>query len=237
MLEACGLKGHRIGGAQISPKHANFIENAGGARTADAIALMAEARRRAREQFGVELEHEVELLGAIELPPLGRSGGPPAANERRGPPASTRATHGRRVRARRSSRFPAIGCRPLGALARPDPALARSSALASSRSPPALYAVARETSDVRGPRVEVVGAPPPVRAQVARGARAAAGHEPPRARRRRARRGASRRSRRRLRRATTARSRTRCASPSCPSGRSRSSAMAARRGSSRRVGA
>jgi UDP-N-acetylmuramate dehydrogenase len=68
MLEACGLKGHRIGGAQISPKHANFIENAGGARTADALALMGEARRRAREQFGVELVHEVELLGDIEVP-------------------------------------------------------------------------------------------------------------------------------------------------------------------------
>jgi UDP-N-acetylmuramate dehydrogenase len=71
MLEACGLKGHRIGGAQISPKHANFIENAGGARSADAIALMAEARRRASEQFGVELVHEVEFLGPIDLPPLG----------------------------------------------------------------------------------------------------------------------------------------------------------------------
>ncbi|HET7567466.1 MAG TPA: UDP-N-acetylmuramate dehydrogenase [Gaiellaceae bacterium] len=70
MLEACGLKGHRIGGAQISPKHANFIENAGDATTADALALMAEARRRAHEQFGVVLEHEVELLGEIELPAL-----------------------------------------------------------------------------------------------------------------------------------------------------------------------
>jgi UDP-N-acetylmuramate dehydrogenase len=70
MLEACGLKGHRIGGAQISPKHANFIENADGARSADAIALMAEARRRARERYGVELRHEVELLGTIALPPL-----------------------------------------------------------------------------------------------------------------------------------------------------------------------
>jgi UDP-N-acetylmuramate dehydrogenase len=66
MLEACGLKGHVIGGARISPKHANFIENAGGATTADALALMGEARRRARERFGVELEHEVELLGAID---------------------------------------------------------------------------------------------------------------------------------------------------------------------------
>jgi UDP-N-acetylmuramate dehydrogenase len=71
MLEACGLKGHRIGGAQISPRHANFIENADGARSADAIALMAEARRRALDQFGVELEHEVELLGPLELPPAG----------------------------------------------------------------------------------------------------------------------------------------------------------------------
>ena len=67
MLEACGLKGHRIGGAQISPKHANFIENAGGARTEDALALMREAMRRAREQFGVELEHEVQFLGEISL--------------------------------------------------------------------------------------------------------------------------------------------------------------------------
>ena len=71
MLEACGLKGYRIGGAQISPMHANFIENAGGARSADAVALMAEARRRASEQFGVELQHEVEFLGGLELPPLG----------------------------------------------------------------------------------------------------------------------------------------------------------------------
>jgi UDP-N-acetylenolpyruvoylglucosamine reductase len=68
MLEACGLRGYRIGGAQISPRHANFIENADGARSADAIALMAEARRRAREEFGVELEHEVQLLGPIEIP-------------------------------------------------------------------------------------------------------------------------------------------------------------------------
>jgi len=67
MLELCGLKGHRAGGAVISEKHANFIENAGGATTADCLALMAEARRRAGEQFGVELEHEVELLGDISV--------------------------------------------------------------------------------------------------------------------------------------------------------------------------
>ena len=70
MLESCGLRGFRIGGAQISPKHANFIENIGGACTADVLALIGEARRRARAQFGVVLEPEVQLLGAIEIPPL-----------------------------------------------------------------------------------------------------------------------------------------------------------------------
>jgi UDP-N-acetylenolpyruvoylglucosamine reductase len=70
MLEACALKGHRIGGAQISPRHANFIENADHARSEDAIALMAEARRRAWDEYGVELEHEVVFLGPLELPPL-----------------------------------------------------------------------------------------------------------------------------------------------------------------------
>ena len=70
MLELCGLKGHRIGGAVISPKHANFIENAGGATSADCVALMVEARRRAHEQFGVVLEREVALVGELELPSL-----------------------------------------------------------------------------------------------------------------------------------------------------------------------
>lgn len=70
MIEATGLKGHRVGGAQISPRHGNFIENAGEATSQDALALMAEARRRAHEQFGVVLEREVRLLGSIELPPL-----------------------------------------------------------------------------------------------------------------------------------------------------------------------
>lgn len=67
LLERCGLKGHRVGGAMISPVHANFIENADGATSADCLALMAEARRRAREEFGVELEREVVLVGGLEL--------------------------------------------------------------------------------------------------------------------------------------------------------------------------
>ncbi|HEU0247683.1 MAG TPA: UDP-N-acetylmuramate dehydrogenase [Gaiellaceae bacterium] len=68
MLELCGLKGHRIGGAVVSPKHANFIENAGGATSADCVALIVEAQRRAREHFGVELEREVVFAGALDLP-------------------------------------------------------------------------------------------------------------------------------------------------------------------------
>jgi UDP-N-acetylenolpyruvoylglucosamine reductase len=67
MLELCGLKGHRVGGAVVSAMHANFIENADGATTADCLTLMKESRRRVREEFGVELEHEVVLLGDIEL--------------------------------------------------------------------------------------------------------------------------------------------------------------------------
>jgi len=70
MLELCGLKGHRLGGAQISPKHANFIENAGGATSRDCVALMVEARRRAHQEFGVVLEREVVFVGLEELPPV-----------------------------------------------------------------------------------------------------------------------------------------------------------------------
>ncbi len=68
MLEECGLKGYQVGGARISPVHANFIENTGTASSADVIALMAEARRRVQDRFGLTLEHEVQFLGDIDLP-------------------------------------------------------------------------------------------------------------------------------------------------------------------------
>jgi UDP-N-acetylmuramate dehydrogenase len=67
LIEACGLKGHAIGCARISLVHANFIENTGGARSADVAALVSLARSSVRERFGIELEHEVELLGPIRL--------------------------------------------------------------------------------------------------------------------------------------------------------------------------
>jgi UDP-N-acetylenolpyruvoylglucosamine reductase len=64
LLEAAGCSGLNVGAARFSPKHANFIENVGGAATtADVLALMDEGRRRVRERFGVALEAEVQLLG------------------------------------------------------------------------------------------------------------------------------------------------------------------------------
>jgi UDP-N-acetylmuramate dehydrogenase len=68
LLEAAGCQGLRIGGAGFSTKHANFVENYGAATTADVIALMAEGRRRVKEQFGVELEPEVQALGPVRFP-------------------------------------------------------------------------------------------------------------------------------------------------------------------------
>ena len=68
LLEAAGCRGLERGDARFSPKHANFIENRGGASTADVIALMADGARRVRERFGVSLEPEVQLLGDAELP-------------------------------------------------------------------------------------------------------------------------------------------------------------------------
>ena len=74
LLEAAGCRGLRIGGASFSSKHANFVENHGDATTADVIALMAEGRRRVREQFGIVLEAEVQALGAVPFPEDWRTG-------------------------------------------------------------------------------------------------------------------------------------------------------------------
>ncbi len=68
LLEAAGCQGLRHGGARFSPKHANFVENAEGATTAEVLALMAEGRRRVHEQFGVALEPEVQVLGELRWP-------------------------------------------------------------------------------------------------------------------------------------------------------------------------
>jgi UDP-N-acetylmuramate dehydrogenase len=63
LIDASGVKGMRIGGAQISPKHANFIVNLGEASADDVLALMAEMRNRVFERFGIELEPEIRVIG------------------------------------------------------------------------------------------------------------------------------------------------------------------------------
>ena len=68
LLDAAGCGGLQIGGARLSPKHANFVENTGGATTADILEVMAEARRRVHERFGVTLEPEVQVLGKVSWP-------------------------------------------------------------------------------------------------------------------------------------------------------------------------
>jgi UDP-N-acetylenolpyruvoylglucosamine reductase len=68
LLDAAGCRGLRVGGARFAEKHANFVENFGGATSADVLELMAAARRRVHERFGVELEPEVQVLGEVEWP-------------------------------------------------------------------------------------------------------------------------------------------------------------------------
>jgi UDP-N-acetylmuramate dehydrogenase len=63
LIEAAGLKGKRLGQAQISERHANFIVNLGGAKADDVRGLMELARAEVKRQFGVELVPEVRLVG------------------------------------------------------------------------------------------------------------------------------------------------------------------------------
>ena len=63
LIEACGLKGRRIGGAEVSPVHANWIVNADGARAADVLGLIEVVRGMVEERFGVRLELEVRVVG------------------------------------------------------------------------------------------------------------------------------------------------------------------------------
>jgi UDP-N-acetylmuramate dehydrogenase len=63
LIDAAGLKGYKIGGAEVSAKHAGFIVNSGSATAADIYALMGEVRARVKEKTGVELELEQILLG------------------------------------------------------------------------------------------------------------------------------------------------------------------------------
>ena len=63
LIEASSLKGYRIGGAQVSEKHANFIVNLGDAKAADIEALIAHIRKTVSEKQGIELQQEVRVIG------------------------------------------------------------------------------------------------------------------------------------------------------------------------------
>lgn len=63
LIEACGLKGLRVGNAQISEVHANFVVNLGGATARDVVTLAERAQREVQERFGVSLEWEVRRVG------------------------------------------------------------------------------------------------------------------------------------------------------------------------------
>jgi UDP-N-acetylmuramate dehydrogenase len=65
-VDQAGLRGYRIGDAQFSELHTNFILNLGGARAGDILALIRLAQSRVREQFGIELETEVMLVGEFD---------------------------------------------------------------------------------------------------------------------------------------------------------------------------
>lgn len=66
LIEASGLKGARVGGAQVSDVHANFIVNTGGATAADVIALVRLIRDTVKEAHGIELSPEVRFLGSFD---------------------------------------------------------------------------------------------------------------------------------------------------------------------------
>ncbi len=63
LIEAAGCKGLNVGGAKVSEKHANFIENTGDATTEDVLSVMGETRDRVKDKFGVKLEPEVQFIG------------------------------------------------------------------------------------------------------------------------------------------------------------------------------
>jgi len=66
LIESCGLKGERIGNAQVSEKHANFIVNLGQARAADIEALMRYVQSQVKQKHGVWLEPEARIIGEFE---------------------------------------------------------------------------------------------------------------------------------------------------------------------------
>ncbi|MDA8188445.1 MAG: UDP-N-acetylmuramate dehydrogenase [Dehalococcoidales bacterium] len=63
LIDQCGLKGFTIGRAQVSPKHANFIVNLGGASASDVVQLIQLCKEKVKERFGAELTEEIRMVG------------------------------------------------------------------------------------------------------------------------------------------------------------------------------
>jgi UDP-N-acetylmuramate dehydrogenase len=78
LIEAAGMKGARIGDAEISMLHANFFINHGQATAADIISLIRLSQQAVAEKFGIELDLEIELLG--EFPPINAKATDPVTN-------------------------------------------------------------------------------------------------------------------------------------------------------------
>ena len=66
LIQDCGLKGHRVGGAEVSEQHANFIINTGDATAAEIVEVIDHVRRTVRERTGIDLELEIQLIGFSE---------------------------------------------------------------------------------------------------------------------------------------------------------------------------
>ena len=63
MIDDCGLKGFSVGGAEVSPVHANFIVNNGSATAKDVLSVIQHVHSKVKETYGVELQPEVKFLG------------------------------------------------------------------------------------------------------------------------------------------------------------------------------
>jgi UDP-N-acetylmuramate dehydrogenase len=88
VVELLGMKGEAHGGARVSEVHANFIVAAGGATAADVLVLIRRAMRRARDELGVTLRTEVQLVGDFgPVPPAGEGAREPGRGDPAGPPS------------------------------------------------------------------------------------------------------------------------------------------------------
>ena len=66
LIMDAGLRGYTVGGAQVSEKHCGFVVNKGGATASDVVKLMNDVKNKVMQEFGVELEPEVKMIGEFK---------------------------------------------------------------------------------------------------------------------------------------------------------------------------